>query len=426
MEKSCTLSGMLVSPSTIITASTLNSRYRLRNQAQRKVGCFSFTNTYQNTFHGPNQLKRVQTPSDHSRCSRNAPQRCDYHCLTATNPMRSNGHEEMQQPGRKTGLRRDHDQQKQRKNSFLASPRLQPPGIIFSNNHLLVVNKTPGWKSQPGEGTGNSGSHDPKCLLTSLKNQTLGGGSLQNFLIPTHRLDQPCSGVLMFAKNAKAASRIQVAWAKRQVEKCYWVVVEGGRGMSGRGGKMDGLELLQRRSSKLSSGTHRLSGVIRSGNSKSRGRPINSGGESVMVKPLHPPARDGTNNLVDGGRVCHIEWKHLLRLPDTSFSTTRHLLSVTTDTGAKHQVRALLAIAGGAPIAGDLRYGNNANRMNQDGGRVHQPLPDQSVALHARSVFLPTVSLGGMEFLKEEPFVADIPKSWNDLFGIRESDVTHF
>ena len=106
-------------------------------------------------------------------------------------------------------------------------------------------------------------------------------------------------------------------------------------------------------------------------------------------------------------------------------ASTRHLLSVTTDTGAKHQVRALLALAGGAPIAGDLRYGNS-NMIQQSKyqpGRVEIPLPDGSVALHARSVFLPTVSLGGMEFLKNESFVASIPKKWRDFFGIREDDV---
>ena len=141
----------------------------------------------------------------------------------------------------------------------------------------------------------------------------------------------------------------------------------------------------------------------------------------MSVKPV-PPSNLSDAKKDSGGRICNIEWRHLLRLPDSEFSCSRHLLSVKTDTGAKHQVRALLAIAGGAPIAGDLRYGNKILNVNQDGGRVRQPLPDQSVALHARTVFLPSVSLGGMQFLKEEPFVADIPTSWTTLFGITEKD----
>lgn len=358
-------------------------------------------------------MKHANAVSDHIISSPKITRRNSHHCLAA---VRSNRQEDQQYPIDSTA------QNKQKRKSSSLSIKLQPPEIIYSNNHLLVVNKTPGWKSQPGEGPGTTNTLDPKCLLTNLQNKSLGGGSQQNFLIPTHRLDQPCSGVLIFAKNGKAASRVQVAWARRQVEKCYWVVVEGGR--AGRGGKLHGLELLQNRSSNLSKGGFRLSAVIQSGKSKSRGK-SSSGGGSVVVKPVPPTTRDGKNTDTDG-RVCHIVWKHLMRLPDTPYSTTRHLLSVKTDTGAKHQVRALLAIAGGAPIAGDLRYGNNVSSINQDGGRVNQPLPDQSVALHARSVFLPTVSLGAMEFLKEEPFVAGIPSSWRDLFGISENDVKHF
>jgi 23S rRNA-/tRNA-specific pseudouridylate synthase len=346
---------------------------------------------------------------------------------------------QQQQPNQRT--RRRPSQQAHQSTQYSTkskSPKLQRPEIIFSNNHLLICNKPAGWKSQPG-GTQNSAS-DPKCLLTYLKSQSLGGGSQNNFLMPTHRLDQPCTGVLIFAKNGKAGSRVQVAWSKRKVEKCYWVVVEGGK-VDSRG--MDGLELLRSRSMKLGgrgngkkNGPYRLSAILKSTGGKGRngrgGRASNAGG-SVMVQPLPPNhSSSDTANSNSNGRECHIEWEHLLTLPATKTSAggTRHLLSVRTDTGAKHQVRALLALAGGAPIAGDLRYGNKNNsqyyRNDQSGyrqGMVDQPLPDGSVALHARSVFLPSLSLGGMDFLKDEPFVATIPKQWRDYFGIAEEDV---
>jgi hypothetical protein len=248
--------------------------------------------------------------------------------------------------------------------------------------------------------------------------------------MPTHRLDQPCTGVLIFAKNGKAASRVQVAWSKRKVVKCYWVVVEGGGSVDERrGGKINGLELLQSRSIHLSdTKSYRLSAILQgSKNGGNKGDKSKNAGGSVMVKPLLPG--HSSSDFVDG-RVCHIEWRHLLTLPATkSSSNTRHLLSVTTDTGAKHQVRALLAMAGGTPVAGDLRYGNNhkSQYYNKNSGhqqgRVERPLPDGSVALHARSVYLPTVSLGGMEFLEDEPFVARIPKQWKEFFGFCEDDV---
>mmetsp|Transcript_27208 Transcript_27208/g.42731 ORF Transcript_27208/g.42731 Transcript_27208/m.42731 type:complete len:441 (-) Transcript_27208:55-1377(-) len=304
--------------------------------------------------------------------------------------------------------------------------KLEKPEIIFSNNHVLVVNKPAGWKSQPGDGGGgqnnnnnqNSSNYvDPKCLLTYLQFQELGGGSQKNFLSPTHRLDQPCTGVLIFAKNGKAASRVQVAWAKRKVKKIYWVVVEGGD---------DGLDLLISRSKLVNDNernpTYQLSGMLKSTGGGPRG---NKGGGrgSVICKPLPPNQTSLNSDKSNGGfRVCHIEWKHLKTLPTSKHSTNapKYLLSVSTDTGAKHQVRALLALAGGAPIAGDLRYGDNYSNR---GGKVDGPLPDGSVALHARSVFLPTVSLGGMEFLVEKPFVGNMPGRWREWFGVREQDV---
>ena len=315
-------------------------------------------------------------------------------------------------------------QQQVRRNSSKTSNKqlLEKPEVIFSNNHVLVVNKPAGWKSQPGDGGGQNNNQsnriDPKCLLTYLQSQELGGGSQKNFLSPTHRLDQPCTGVLIFAKNGKAASRIQVAWAKRQVKKIYWVVVEGGE---------NGLDFLVSRSKQVNSSeripTYKLSAMLKSsGGGGSRGS--KGGGKgSVICKPLpsnQKSLNDGKSN--DGFRACHIEWQHLLMLPTprNSRRPPRYLLSVSTDTGAKHQVRALLALAGGAPIAGDLRYGDNRSTR---GGRVDEPLPDGSVALHARSVLLSTVSLGGMEFLRDKPFQGDLPRRWKQFFGVSESDV---
>ena len=218
------------------------------------------------------------------------------------------------------------------------SQQLERPDIIYSNNHLLVVNKPAGWKSQPGNGGGSSSSAiDPKCLLTYLKSQSLGGGSNKDFLIPTHRLDQPCTGVLIFAKNGKAASRVQTAWAKKKVKKTYWVVVEGcSQTTSNRNDKMNGLDMLIKQSTRTKSKhIYKLSAILKSTkgkNARGNRRPNNNNaGGSVIVKPLPPNSPSNDENSKDG-RICHIEWKHLRALSDE-----RHLLSVSTDTGAKHQ-----------------------------------------------------------------------------------------
>src|SRR5436305_11979127 len=42
-----------------------------------------------------------------------------------------------------------------------------------------------------------------------------------------HRLDRPVSGVVLFARNSKAAARLAEQFQKHQIEKVYWAIVEG-------------------------------------------------------------------------------------------------------------------------------------------------------------------------------------------------------
>src|SRR6202163_3032393 len=42
-----------------------------------------------------------------------------------------------------------------------------------------------------------------------------------------HRLDRPVSGVVLFARNTKAARRLAEQFQQRQVEKIYWAAVSG-------------------------------------------------------------------------------------------------------------------------------------------------------------------------------------------------------
>src|SRR5437870_5488721 len=45
-----------------------------------------------------------------------------------------------------------------------------------------------------------------------------------------HRLDRPVSGVVLFARNSKAASRLAEQFERRQVSKIYWGALEGDLG----------------------------------------------------------------------------------------------------------------------------------------------------------------------------------------------------
>lgn len=260
---------------------------------------------------------------------------------------------------------------------------LPEPEVIFSNNLLLVVNKPAGYHSQPNESIEQATSK--KCILSRLKGSQLGGGSNKDFLLPMHRLDQPCTGVLLFAKNSKAGTRIGNAFRKHQIEKDYFVVVEGD--ISTMKSKAELVEVNTRR-------MYRLRGEIVPTKAYSQ-----RGGKSVKFKPV-----SSTDKAVDG-RVCELEWEPVLTL-----SGNLHLLRVVTSTGAKHQVRAMMAQLNKSPICGDLRYG------------AKSPLPDASVALHARSLRLPTVNFGEMD-MRNTRFIAPLPKSWNKFFNLTDEKI---
>lgn len=269
---------------------------------------------------------------------------------------------------------------------------LLEPSVIFSNNHLLVVNKPAGYHSQPNE-SADQRVLSKKCLLSKLKKDELGGGSAKKFLLPMHRLDQPCTGILLLAKTSKAGTRTGNAFRKHAVKKDYFCVVEGNL-----------KDMMQRSdivSKENSNRIYKLSGVLKSNKSKSGVKP-SKGGASVLFKPLQQINDMG--NLGDQ-RVCHLEWEHLLTV-----SKNIHLVRVVTETGAKHQVRAMLSQLAKSPVCGDLRYGASA------------ALPDMSVALHARSLHLPTVSLGDMN-MKDMRFIAPIPKTWTQFFSLKESSL---
>lgn len=246
-------------------------------------------------------------------------------------------------------------------------PPLQDPAILFESNHLLAVNKPPGWHSIPNSNKSADGMQQVhginKCLLSHLKERKLGGGSDDRFLKPIHRIDQPCSGLMLWAKTTKAASRIQSAWSM-SIRKTYLVVIQCRHDLS-----------------PPHCGGHRFTAIVYPPRRGTRGRittnqwntgwsvcaiPVNNGGHVQEKKP-----RDH-----DDGRVQQLVWETTL-----ATTATKHgnlvLARISTSDGGRHVVRAVLA-AHGFPIVGDLRYSDNSSKL--------LVLSDKSVALHAESL----------------------------------------
>lgn len=94
--------------------------------------------------------------------------------------------------------------------------------ILLEDNHLLVLSKPTGLPTAHGEIQGDSLFDYAKEYI---KKRYAKPGNV--FLGVVHRLDQPVSGIVIFAKTSKAASRLSEQFRDTKVEKTYLAVVEG-------------------------------------------------------------------------------------------------------------------------------------------------------------------------------------------------------
>ena len=93
-----------------------------------------------------------------------------------------------------------------------------PYSVVYEDNHLLIVNKEPGVLVQ-ADRTGDPSLTD--LLKEYIKEEYKKPGDV--FLNPVHRLDRPVSGVVVFARNTKAAQRVHAqfeAHTPRKVSEC--------------------------------------------------------------------------------------------------------------------------------------------------------------------------------------------------------------
>ncbi len=85
---------------------------------------------------------------------------------------------------------------------------------IFSDNHLLIVEKPPNIATQPDL------EEQAKAWV---KQKYAKPGNV--FLEPVHRLDKPASGLVLFARTSKALSRLHAQMRHRKIAKTYYALV---------------------------------------------------------------------------------------------------------------------------------------------------------------------------------------------------------
>ena len=144
------------------------------------------------------------------------------------------------------------------------------------------------------------------------------------FLGLVHRLDRNVSGVVLFARTSKAASRLAEQFRKKTIQKVYRTIVEGSPIP-----KQAGLVHYLRKEKSLKS--------------------------TVFNRPEKNTQK------------AELEYKTLENRKTSS------LLEVKLHTGRFHQIRAQLAFIG-HPILGDKKYSSTIT------------LPDRQIALYARQL----------------------------------------
>src|SRR5262249_26027001 len=92
--------------------------------------------------------------------------------------------------------------------------------ILYEDNHVLGVVKPAGMLSQ-GDRTGDLSALELARRYIKEKHDKPGNV----FLGLVQRLDRPVSGVMVFARTSKAASRLSQSFHDREAEKTYLCVV---------------------------------------------------------------------------------------------------------------------------------------------------------------------------------------------------------
>jgi 23S rRNA pseudouridine955/2504/2580 synthase len=203
--------------------------------------------------------------------------------------------------------------------------------VLYRDDDVIALNKPHGL---PVQGGPNIRKH-LDGMLDALRFEAEDRPKL------VHRLDRDTSGVLLLARNARAASRLASAFRGRDAEKTYWAVVVGQPQF--QGGRID-MRLAKQ-----------------------------GGPRGERIVPAE--GRDGAHaitefNTVDVARR-HATWLELKPL-----------------TGRTHQLRVHCASALECPILGDGKYGGQAAHLEGMSHALH---------LHARSIRVPHPEGGSLE-----------------------------
>lgn len=203
--------------------------------------------------------------------------------------------------------------------------------ILYEDNSILVIRKPAGLAVQ----SARIGQADVVSELKSYLAKKAGAGRGEPYLAVIHRLDQPVEGVLVFAKEKKAAAALTKQLTEGTLNKQYYAVLCGYPDAS-EGELVDYLR--------------------------------KEGNVAVAVT--------GRERQFPDAKIARLHYRILKKM---ELSMPLALADICIETGRFHQIRVQFAHAGW-PLLGDTKYGNIA------AGGTTGNTPYRGVALCAYSL----------------------------------------
>ena len=173
------------------------------------------------------------------------------------------------------------------------------PEIIFEDNDIIICRKPAGVATQ----TKRLGQQDMESLL---KNYRAKKGE-QPYIGIVHRLDQPVEGVMVFAKNQKAAAHLSKQVQDRVIGKYYYAV------------------------------------------SAKAPRESEARLEDYLLSDKKTNYTQVVDDKTDGAKAAKLEYKVM------EAKENKTLFDIKLHTGRQHQIRVQMANAG-CPLVGDSKY----------------------------------------------------------------------
>jgi 23S rRNA pseudouridine1911/1915/1917 synthase len=230
--------------------------------------------------------------------------------------------------------------------------------VLFEDNHVFALAKPAPLLTQGPPGVPSLEAWARTYLAE--KYHKLG----RVYLGTPHRLDRPVSGVVVFARNTKAARRLAEQFQGRQVRKVYWALVEPNE-----------------------------SGEL---------PPEEGTWEDWLLKVSDEARSERVAPDVPGAKLAVLYFRRLRSDADGA------LLELEPQTGRMHQIR-VQAAARGWPVKGDVLYG-----AKQAFGPPPELPRDRLIALHARQLTI-------LHPIRYEPLTltAPLPAVWGIEDGPR-------